>query len=406
MRRIAILLALLAFVSAGCEPAKKPPAPTPSEPGKTAKVEPGKAEPAKTEPIRIGAIFAVTGPAAWLGKPEQDTVLMLAEEINAAGGINGRKIEVIVEDTQGLEEKTVAAVNKLIDRDEVVAIVGPSRSGTTMAVKNIAEELKVPLVSCAAAEAIVDPVAKYVFKTPQKDSDAAIRILETMKEMGIDKIAILTSTEGFGAEGRKQLQKLAPDHGIEIVADETYDPKATDLTAQLTVIKGTEAKAVVNWSIVPAQSIVAKNMKQLDMGAVTLFQSHGFGNVKYLEASGEAGEGTIFPCGRLLVADALPDDHPQKKLLMAYKAKYEEKYKEPVSTFGGHAYDAFMLVVDALKKVGPDRDKIRDAIESTTGFVGTGGIFNYSAEDHTGLGKDAFEMITIRDGKFVPLQGS
>jgi branched-chain amino acid transport system substrate-binding protein len=353
------------------------------------------------EPYKIGAVFAITGPAAWLGEPERNTVKMIEEQINAQGGINGHPLEIIIEDTVGEEAKAVMAVQKLINRDNVLAIVGPTRSGTTMAVIPIVEKAQVPLVSCAAAEAIVNPVRKWVFKTPQKDSDAAIRIYEKMKEMNISKVAIITSTEGFGMEGRKQLTQLAPKMGITIVADETYGPKDTDMTAQLTKIKGTDAQAIVNWSIVPGQATIIKNKKQLGI-TMPLFQSHGFGNIKYAKAAGDAANGVLFPAGRLLVVDSLPDSHPQKALLAQYKKDYETKFKTDASTFGGHAYDALYLVIAALKAVGPDRVKIRDYIENTKNFVGTGGVFNYSPEDHTGLTKDAFEMITIQDGKFLP----
>ena len=353
------------------------------------------------EPYKIGAVFAITGPAAWLGEPERNTVKMVEEQINAQGGINGHPLEIIIEDTVGEEAKAVMAVQKLINRDNVLAIVGPTRSGTTMAVIPIVEKAQVPLVSCAAAEAIVNPVRKWVFKTPQKDSDAAIRIYEKMKEMNISKVAIITSTEGFGMEGRKQLTQLSPKMGITIVADETYGPKDTDMTAQLTKIKGTDAQAIVNWSIVPGQATIIKNKKQLGM-TMPLFQSHGFGNIKYAKAAGDAANGVLFPAGRLLVVDSLADSHPQKALLAQYKKDYEAKFKTDASTFGGHAYDALNLVIAALKAVGPDRAKIRDYIENTKNFVGTGGAFNYSPEDHTGLTKDAFEMITIQDGKFLP----
>ena len=356
------------------------------------------------EPIKIGAMFAITGGASNLGEPERNTAVMYVEKINAAGGVLGRPIELIVEDTEGNETKTVNIVKKLITKDNVVAIIGPSRSGTTMAVIPIVEQYKVPLISCAAAEAIAVPVKKYVFKTPQKDSDAAIRILEHMQKKGIKKIAVMSETTGFGDQGRLQLKKYAPQYGVEVVADETYGPNDTDMTAQLTKIKALPVQAVVNWSIVPAQSIVPKNMRQLGM-KIPLYQSHGFGNIKYAKACGEAGEGIIFPAGRLLAVETLPADHPQKKVLMSYKEAYEDRFKDSASTFGGHAYDALYIVVNAIKKAGVvDKDKIRDEIEKTKGFIGTGGIFNYSPEDHTGLNKDAFEMLTVKNGKFVVLK--
>ncbi len=349
---------------------------------------------------KVGALFAVTGPAAWLGTPERNTAKMIEEEVNAAGGINGHPLEIIIEDTVGDATRTVTAAKKLITKDEVLAIVGPSRSGTTMAVIPIVEEAEIPLISCAAAEAIVVPVKRWVFKTPQKDSDAAIRIYEHMNEKGITQIAIITGTTGFGDQGRQQLKKFAPEFGITIVADETYGPEDSDMTAQLTKIKAREAQAVVNWSIVAGQVIVAKNMGQLGM-EIPLYQSHGFGNIKFAQTAGEAGEGIIFPCGRLLAVDTLSDDHPQKEVLARYKKEYEAKYQEDVSTFGGHAWDALQLIIEALREVGPDREKIRDYIENTKNFVGTGGVFNFSPEDHNGLTKEAFEMLVVKDRKFV-----
>lgn len=358
-----------------------------------------------SEPIKIGAMFAVTGGASFLGEPERNTAMMLVDEINAAGGINGRTIELIVEDTEGDDTKAVLAANKLIKREGVCAIIGPSRSGTTMAVIEIVEENQLPLLSCAAAESIVNPVKKWVFKTPQKDSDCVIRIYEDMQAKGISKIAIITGTTGFGKAGRDQLKAIAGGMGIEIVADETYGPGDTDMTAQLTRIRGTEAQAIVNWSIVAAQSIVPKNIKQLGM-QLPLYQSHGFGNIKYVEAAGDAAEGLIFPAGALLAAESLPDDHPRKQLLLDYKSDYEEHFGGEASTFGGHAYDALVIVVDALKAVGDDPAAIRDHIETLQGLHGTAGTFNFSPEDHNGLGKEAFEMITVKDGRFVLYEGS
>jgi branched-chain amino acid transport system substrate-binding protein len=352
-------------------------------------------------PIKIGAVFAITGGAANLGGPENNTAKMLVDKLNAAGGVNGQKIELIVKDSASKPENALSLAKQLIDEDKVLAIIGPSTSGDTMAIKNLCQENKTILMSCAAAETIVNPIASYVFKTPQKDSDAARRILQTMKSMNIAKVGVVTSNDTFGTAGGDQLKKLAPEYGVTIAGSETYAPTDTDLTGILTKIKGLNVQAVVNWSVVPAQSLVCKNMKQLGM-TMPLFQSHGFGNIKYVVASQGAAEGTIFPCGRLLVADVLPADHPQKKVLMQYKTDYEKQYKEDASTFGGHAYDAVLILTEAIKKAGSaDRDKVRDAIENLKGVVGTAGVFNFSKDDHNGLTQDAFEMLTVKDGKFT-----
>ena len=355
------------------------------------------------EPFKVGCVFSITGPASWLGEPERRTAVWVEEKINANGGINGHPLKLLIEDTKGDPTTAVLAVKKLL-KEEVLAIVGPSRSGSSMAVVPIMEEAEQVLISCAAAEAIVrnpktDKERKWIFKTPQKDSHVVQRILGHMKEKGITKAAIITGTTGFGAQGRKQLKKYAPEFGIEIVADETYGPKDTDMTAQLTKIKGTQAQAIVNWSIVPAQTTVMKNRVQLGI-KMPLYQSHGFGNAKYAAAAGESAEGVIFPCGRVLVAEKLAEDNPQKNLLVEYKTAYESQYQEDVSTFGGHALDALNLVVAALKDVGPDKEKIRSYIENKKDFIGTGGVFNFSPTDHTGLGLDSLEMLTVRNGKF------
>jgi len=367
----------------------------------------GAAEPAATtaaptgEVIKIGAILAVTGPASNLGAPEAKTATMLIDQINAAGGIKGHKLQLILKDSGGSPEKAVSFAKQLIDEDKVLAIIGPSTSGETMQIKGICEQNKMILVSCAAAEVIVNPLAKYVFKTPQKDSQAITWIYNTMKKKGITRIGVLSGNDGFGTAGKKQLEDMAPQMGIEIKANEVYDKEATDLTDILAKLKAADVQAVVNWSIVPAQSILAKNMKQMGFN-VPLFQSHGFGNLKYAAAAGEAAEGILFPCGRLLIADLLPDNHPQKAVLVKYKKDYEAKYKEDVSSFGGYAYDALLMITTVIEQAGTDRDKVRDALENLKGLVGTSGIFNLSPQDHNGLSLDAFEMLTVKGGKFVP----
>jgi len=353
--------------------------------------------------IKVGAILAVTGPASFLGAPEAKTLEMLVEDLNARGGVNGTKIELVIKDSGASPEKAVSFAKQLIEEEKVFAIIGPSTSGETMAIKNIAEEGKTILLSCAAAEVIVNPVAKYVFKTPQKDSYAVVKIFQQMKKMGISKIGILSSNTGFGKAGKEQLEKLAPENGVQIVISEVYDKAATDLTAEVTKLKSANVQAVVNWSIEPAQAIVIKNARQIGM-TVPIFQSHGFGNINYVKAAGAAA--VIFPAGRLLVADVLSDKNPQKSLLLSYKKTYESRYKEDVSTFGGHAYDALIILERGMKDAGPnaDKEKVRTAIENIKGLVGTAGIFTMSPADHNGLDMDAFAMLTVKDGRFALLE--
>ncbi|MBE0582143.1 MAG: ABC transporter substrate-binding protein [Desulfofustis sp.] len=350
--------------------------------------------------IKIGAILAETGPASFLGGPELRSLQMLAEEINAGGGINGDTIRLIIKDSGGSPEKAISFARQLIEEDQVFAIIGPSTSGETLKIKKMCDDAKMILISCASAELIVNPVSPYVFKTAPSDSFAARRIFMTMNEMGIKRIAILTGNTGFGNAGKMQMTEIAPEYGIEIVANEVYDKAANDLSALVAKIKAQpEIEAVINWSVVPAQSIIAKNIRQAGWD-VPLFQSHGFANIKYVEAAGAAAEGIIFPASRLIVAESLPDG-PQKDFLLKFINDYETRYGEAVSTFGGHTYDALMILAKAIASVGVDREKVRTAIENLRGYYGTAGEFNFSAEDHSGLGIDAFAMLTVKDGRFV-----
>jgi branched-chain amino acid transport system substrate-binding protein len=358
---------------------------------------------AKDEPYKIGAVFSITGPASFLGEPEKKTAEMIRDEINGKGGINGHPIELIIYDDEGDPTKCNLMVKKLIKNDNVPVIIGPSTSGTSLAVVGVAEEEQTPLISCAASYKIVSPIdqRKWIFKVAGSDSHVVGKMFDYMKEKGIKKIGIMTVSDGFGSSGREELLRLAPDYGIEIVADERYGPKDTDLTAQLTKIRGAQPQAIVNWSTGPTQVLAVKNWRDLGMQAIPLYQSHGFGSKKNIELAGQAAEGVLLPLAKVNVGPLLPDTDPQKKVIMAYTEDYEKKYKEPISSFGGHAWDSMYLAVAALKEVGPDRAKIRDQVEKTKGFVGQHGVFDFSAEDHNGLTKDDLVMVVVKGGDWA-----
>jgi len=355
------------------------------------------------EPYKVGAIFSVTGRASFLGEPEKKTAEMIAEEINKGGGINGHPLELIIYDDEGDATKCNVAMKKLINQDKVPVVIGPSTSGTSLAIVSVADKAQIPLISCAASKKIVMPVEKrhWVFKVAGSDIHVAQRIYDDMKKKGITKVGIMTGTTGFGASGREELLAFAKDYGITIVADERYGPKDTDLTAQLTKIKGTDAQAIVNWSIGPTQILAVKNWRALGMDKLPLYQSHGFGNRKNIEQCGKDAEGVLCPLARGNIGRLLSSDHIQKTAVMTYTEAYETKYNEPVSSFGGHAWDSLHIAAKALEVVGPDRSKIRDFIENLTGFVGQHGVFNFSPRDHNGLCKDDLEMVVVKGGDWA-----
>ncbi|UCE81866.1 MAG: ABC transporter substrate-binding protein [Deltaproteobacteria bacterium] len=355
------------------------------------------------EPYKVGAVFSVTGRTSFLGEPEKKTAEMIADAINNIGGINGHPLELIIYDDESDETKCVLAVKRLIKKDKVPVIIGPSLSGNTLAVVKVMNDAKVPLVSCAASFKIVTPVVdrKWIFKVPQSDSHAVLTIFDHLIANGKNKIAIMSVSTGFGASGREELLRLASEVGMTIVADERYGPKDTDLTAQLTRIRGTDAQAIVNWSVGPTQVLAVKNWYDLGMTAMPFYQSHGFGSRKNIELAAGAAEGVFCPLGRVNIPDLVPADHPQKKVIMIYNEAYQKTYNEPLSSFGGHAWDALNLVIDALRQVGPDSAKIRDYLENRKNFVGQHGVFNFSPTDHNGLTKEAFEMVVVKDGDWA-----
>jgi branched-chain amino acid transport system substrate-binding protein len=357
------------------------------------------------EPIRIGAIFSVTGPASFLGEPERNTAKMLEEDLNAAGGLLGRKLEVIVYDDEYDATKAVTAVDRLIKRDRVVAIVGPSGTGSTLAIIPKVEEAKIPLISCAAGRKIVEPIKRWVFKTPQSDALAVRKIYQHAKKAGLGKIAILTASDGFGAAGREELKDVAAQVGMTVVADEVFGPKDTDMTAQLTRIKGTAAQAIVVWGTNPGPAVVTRNRVQLKIG-LPLYMSHGVASPKFIELAGpENAEVILLPAGRLIAEGQVPAGHPQKAILAKYIKEYEARFKQPPSTFGGYAWDAIMLVAQAAKRAkSAEPAAVRDALEATRGFWGTTGEYNFSAEDHNGLTEEAFVMVRITKGDWELLR--
>ena len=351
-------------------------------------------------PIKIGALFAVTGPAAFLGEPERNSAKMVIDEINAAGGVKGRKLELVVYDTAGDATKAVQLATKLIKDDKVVAIIGPSTTGESMAVIPVAEKEHIPLISCSAGIKITEPLKKWVFKTAQNDTLAVGRIYEQLQKQKLGKVSILTVSDGFGASGREQLKAQAAKFGISIVSDDTYGPKDTDMTSQLTKIRGIKPDVIICWGTNPGPAVIAKNAKQLGL-RIPLYMSHGVSSKKFIELAGDAADGIRLPSGKVLVADVLPGSDPQKKPLMAFVKDYQKHYKAEGDHFGGHAWDAVMLLKAAIERGGDAPAAIRDQLEKTRQFHGIGGTFSYSAQDHAGLGKDAFVLVEVKNKDWV-----
>ena len=354
------------------------------------------------EPIKIGSVLSVTGPAAFLGDPELKTLQMYVEDINKKGGVLGRPLELVHYDDGSDASKANGFTKRLIDDDKVDILVGGTTTGATMSAAPLVEKAGIPFISLAGAVVIVEPVKKFIFKTPHTDRMAAEKVFEDMKKRGISKVALFSETSGFGGSGKKESEGVAAKYGITLVANETYGPKDTDMSPQLTKIKNTPGvQAVFIFGLGQGPAIATKNYKQLGI-TLPLYHAHGVASEEFIKLAGPAAEGVRLPAAALLVADKLDAKDPQKPVVVGYTKAFTEKWKTDVSTFGGHAYDGLMLAVDAIKRAGStDKAKVRDAIEATKGYIGTGGIVNMSATDHMGLDLAAFKMLEIKNGDWT-----
>lgn len=352
--------------------------------------------------IKIGAFLSVSGPAAFLGDPEQKTLELYVDKINAEGGVLGRKLQLVSYDDSGDAEKARTFTKRLIEQDKVDIIVGGSTTGATMAAVSLVEAAQVPFISLAGAVVIIEPTKKWVFKTPHTDRMACEKVFADLNSRNLTKLALISGTGGFDKSMRAECLKVAPNYKIQVVADEVYGAGDTDMTVQLTKIKNTAGvQAVLNPGFGQGPTIVTKNFKQLALN-LPFYQSHGVASKEFIKLSGDASEGVRLPAAALLIAEQLPDSDPQKKVVVGYKHAFETKYKQEVSTFGGHAYDGLMMAVEAMRHVGStDKAKVRDALEATKGYVGTAGVVNMSATDHMGLNLSAFRMLEVKKGAWT-----
>ena len=343
--------------------------------------------------IKVGVVLDITGAGASLGVPERQTVEMLAEQVNAAGGINGRKLKLIIEDNQSTEDGAAKVTSKLLNTEKVDILLGASRTGPSLAMRPLAEKAEKPMISFAANAKIVDG-SKWVFKTAQNDRVVLEKMVDDMKAKGITKVAVARDASGFGEGIPEMLTEIGKSAGITVTTVQKFAPDATDFTSQMLGLRDSNPQAVLIWRIPPAAGLAQKAYKQLALN-VPVYQSHGIGNQAFLDTAGDSANGLLAPMGRMLVADQLKADDPQKAVVTKFIADFKAKYNANPSTFAGHAYDGFMIAVESLKKAGTDAVKLRDAIEATSKWPGISGVFTMTPTDHSGLTKDALMIVTV-----------
>lgn len=364
------------------------------------------------EPIKIGAFFALSGPAATIGTPTKLVAQMVVDKINKEGGIGKRPLELAFGDTESDPTKALMEAKRLVEKEKVVALIGPTRTDEGMAVKPYIEEsAHIPIVMTIGGDPVIaggkfGPF-NWTFKTPQRTTIAVKKIYDYLKSQKMQKVALLTATDGFGKDGLASLEQLAPDFGLEIVSKEAFAVTDTDMTPQLVKIKASGAQALICWTIGPAGARVARNVKQLGL-SMPLIQCHGQPDPKYIELAGEAAEGSIMPSTKLMVVDQLPDSDPQKAVIQEFINLYSDVYhfdkQYPINTHSGYAWDAVYLVANAIRQVGTDPEQLRGTIEQTRGFVGISGIYNLTPQDHNGLDTDSMVIVKVEKGRWILVQ--
>lgn len=356
-------------------------------------------------PIKIGAVLCLSGAAEPLGKPEEKAIRLYVEQLNDRGGINGREVEVIIEDDESRQEKALDAVNMLIEQENVIAIIGSSTTGNTLAMKNATRTAEVPQVCCAAGVSITATDNEWIFRTPPTDAVAVEKVLDYIKNsLELKKIAILHASDPFGTDGRNVLREMSPDFDIEIIAEEGYNNDDPDesFDTYITNVMRDNPEAIVVWGTNPGPSKIARRMKDKGI-TVPFIGSHGIANMKFIELAEDAAEDVVFPAGRVLIWDTFDEGSEQGELVRKFAKDYKDKYGEEINTFAGHGWDAMLILEEALKNAGdePTRASVRDAIEKIRGLVGTAGVFNFSPTDHDGLDSDSLIMIRVKDDSWV-----
>ncbi|NMG67665.1 ABC transporter substrate-binding protein [Azoarcus indigens] len=353
------------------------------------------------EPIKLGGLLETSGFIASLGQPALEGAQLAVEQVNAAGGINGRKVELVNLNTESDNTKTVSALRRLISQEKVVGIVGPSSSGSNFAIVDAVERAKVPMIGIGATRGIVLPPEqrRYSFLAPLTDVVVETVMLEDMRARGITRIAMLHSDVAFGTSARDTLLQLAGKHGITVVSTEVFGNADTDMTPQLTKIRGTEAQAVVIWATGPGLAISTKNYRALGLKQ-PLYLTHAANDFNYLRLAGEAANGALLPSSKIYVTAELPAGDAQKPVLEQFVKAYEAKYGKQPATFAGNGYDAAMLLMNAVRKAGDQPGAVRDALEQVNNYVGVTAVYAYGPEDHFGTKPESVQMLVVDEGKF------
>ncbi len=366
---------------------------------------------------KIGFISAATGAAASLGVTERDVAKLVSEQLKSTGitGPDGVKheVQVLIFDDQSSADTAATLARRLIEQEQVQVLVGTSATGPSTAIVPIATEAKVPNISMASARSLIeDPQTKkmreWIFKPVPENTHSADKQAEYLKAAGVTKVCHLYENSSYGQDTFAAASASFPKAGIQIVYSDAFDPKATEFP-QLAKAKSSGCQAVVIGAIPPASPVMNVAVRDA-LPDIRIIHGHGSCSPDLIKAAGKAAEGTVMPCGKILVAESLPDSDPVKALDLKLIKDYATVSKDPISTFSGHAYDALQWAIAGLKTL-PDglslaeqRAQVRNALETKiVDFPTTHGLYTTSPTDHLGFKGSDFAIVVVKDGKFVVL---
>jgi branched-chain amino acid transport system substrate-binding protein len=355
------------------------------------------------EPVKLGAVFDISGRASFYGNSHRDSALLAVEEINAAGGLKGRPVELIIYDGESDETKSLLALRRLIDQDKVLAVLGPSLTGTVLAAADTINRAGVTSITPAAGVAIVDPVKPWIFSISQHDRYNVAKGLDWLRNKRLVRLALLSESSALGTQGRDELQAQAPNYGVTIVASETFGDKDVDVTPQLTAIRSQDFDAIVVWGSSATAAIAAKNARQLGI-QVPMLQGAGVAGQTFIDTAGSAAETQHLLMTKLVLGDRLPDSDPQKAQITHFQQAFKAKYQRDADGFGANLYDAVYVLVDAMKRAELERKAIRDAVEQTKNYPGVNGGITFGPDRHHGVAAENITVGTVKDGRFVPAE--
>ena len=353
--------------------------------------------------INVGVTLSATGPAASLGIPEKNTFELLPTTIG------GEKINWIVLDDGSDTTKAVQNAKKLIGENKVDVLVGSTITPNSLAMIDVAVDAETPMISMAASARIVDPASaktRWIFKTPQSDALMADAIAVSMKANGIQTMGYIGFADAYGDGWLAEIKRSAQTAGIKVIAEEKYNRNDTSVTGQVLKLIAAKPDAVLIGAAgtpgaTPQKELVARGYKG------KIYQTHGVANPDFLRVVGKDGNGTLLPSGPMLVYEQLPDSNPVKKVAAEYITQYEKRFGTR-STFGGHAYDTWILlraaIPEALKAGKPGTKEfrlgLRNALEKAN-VVATHGVFVMNALEHNGLDNRARVMVRIENDKWI-----